>query len=156
QHLASFKVPQRVYFLDKMPAEPGGKINRLSLAAKAENLVPAQDKQDDHHLDDIERRVAHIWASELNLPHVGPHDNFFEIGGHSLAGVRVLSAIEQEFNHPLSQEVWSSISTVAEMGKVIRRDLVETIPKPEAPRSTFLPDNYFRAIAMVMSAGLIR
>jgi len=156
QHLANFKIPQRVYFLDKMPREPGGKINRLSLATKAENLITAQDEQDNHQLDDIERRIAHIWASELNLSQVGPRDNFFEIGGHSLAGVRVLLAIEQEFNHQLSQNVWSSLSTVGEMGKIIRRDLVETIPKPEAPKSLFLPDNYFRAIAMVMSSGLIR
>jgi oxalate---CoA ligase len=37
QHLAAFKVPKMVMFLDKMPRDPIGKINRMSLAALAES-----------------------------------------------------------------------------------------------------------------------
>jgi oxalate---CoA ligase len=153
-YLAGFKVPQRVYFLDGMPRDPVGKINRISLAALAEsNAALAQQKS---AFDDIQQRIARIWASELDLPHVGPNESFFEIGGDSLAGMRVLLAIEAEFKHRLSPQVWSSISTVPEMARVLRRDLANDLPKPKAATSSSMPDEFFRTIGMVMSSGVIK
>jgi acyl carrier protein len=151
EYLVSFKVPQRVNFIDRMPRDHVGRVNRAALATQAEvNTVLAKR-------ENVERRIAGIWASELNLPFVGPDENFFEIGGDSLAGVRILLAIESEFNHRLSPHVWASISTVNEMASVLRRDLATNIPKPEvAAKSPSIPDELFRIIGMVMSSGAIK
>jgi acyl-CoA synthetase (AMP-forming)/AMP-acid ligase II len=151
QHLVSFKVPQRINFLDKMPRDHVGRINRAVLAAQVETNTTLANREN------IERRIARIWASELNLPFVGPDENFFEIGGDSLAGLRVLLAIEADFNHRLSPHIWSSISTVTEMANVLRRDLAEHISKTGlAAKSPSMPDELFRTIGMVMSSGAIK
>jgi len=82
-----------------MPAEAGGKINRCIPRSQGEDLIPAQDKQDDH-----QRMTSSVASHKYGLRAICPvrrHDNFFEIGGQSLEGVGVLSAIDQEFSHPL-------------------------------------------------------
>ncbi|WP_373636872.1 condensation domain-containing protein [Yoonia sp. BS5-3] len=50
----------------------------------------------------IEERLATIWTDLLGLETVGPTDDFFALGGHSLLTVRMLSRIEQEFGQRLS------------------------------------------------------
>ncbi|HUU32786.1 MAG TPA: acyltransferase domain-containing protein [Vicinamibacterales bacterium] len=47
--------------------------------------------------DEVERQIAGMWADLLGVTAVGPHDNFFDAGGHSLLGVRLLSRIEKAF-----------------------------------------------------------
>ncbi len=59
----------------------------------------------DAHFDDVERQLAAMWADLLGVTAVGPHDNFFDAGGHSLLGVRLLARIEKAFGRgiPLGQ-----------------------------------------------------
>jgi acyl transferase domain-containing protein len=46
---------------------------------------------------DLERRLANIWQNALGIDRVGRNDDFFEIGGHSLLAIQVLSNIRQTF-----------------------------------------------------------
>ena len=48
--------------------------------------------------DDIERGVAQIVADVLGLTSVGVHDDFFDLGGHSLAAVLVINRLRDEFD----------------------------------------------------------
>lgn len=41
-------------------------------------------------------RMAGIWAQMLGIDHVGPDDNFFAIGGHSLLGVKLIAAVQEK------------------------------------------------------------
>ena len=68
----------------------------------------------------LERELAELWAELLNLPTIGVRDNFFEIGGHSLLAVQLLSRVRQTYGVDLSLEiVYSGEFTVAELAKAI-------------------------------------
>ena len=41
-------------------------------------------------------RMAAVWKRVLKIDQVGVHDNFFDVGGHSLLSMRVIARIEQE------------------------------------------------------------
>ncbi len=43
---------------------------------------------------DLERRLAAIWGDLLGIDRVGAHDNFFDLGGHSLLGIQLVSRLE--------------------------------------------------------------
>lgn len=74
----------------------------------------------------LERELAALWAGLLNLPAVGIHDNFFEIGGHSLLAVQLLSRVRQIHGVELSLEVvYSGDFTVAELAKAIELKEIE-------------------------------
>jgi acyl carrier protein len=45
----------------------------------------------------IEKRLAAIWQEALGLDRVGRHDDFFEIGGHSLLAVTILAKTREAF-----------------------------------------------------------
>ena len=42
--------------------------------------------------------LAALWANVLGVKNVEPDDNFFALGGHSLLGVRLITAIREKLN----------------------------------------------------------
>ncbi|HEY2289351.1 MAG TPA: beta-ketoacyl synthase N-terminal-like domain-containing protein, partial [Thermoanaerobaculia bacterium] len=48
--------------------------------------------------DGVEREIAAIWSRALGLAEVGVHDNFFDLGGDSLAGLQVMHALKGRFD----------------------------------------------------------
>jgi acyl carrier protein len=51
---------------------------------------------------DLERRIAEIWEQALGLERVGAHDNFFDLGGHSLLLARVHTALRRKLETEIS------------------------------------------------------
>ncbi|MDT5268373.1 MAG: hypothetical protein QOH49_559 [Acidobacteriota bacterium] len=100
ERLPDFMVPSAFVFMDEFPLTPGGKLDRRALPApgsardEAEALVPPQSE--------VERAIAAIWREALGLEEVGIHDNFFDLGGHSLLLVRVHSELRQAFDAELT------------------------------------------------------
>ena len=42
----------------------------------------------------LQDQIAALWARALGVKKVGPDDNFFALGGHSLLGVKLLAEIQ--------------------------------------------------------------
>ncbi|MFD7292174.1 amino acid adenylation domain-containing protein [Streptomyces sp. NPDC059897] len=90
--LPAYMHPEIVVRLDAFPLTGNGKVDRKALArhelaaAQRTDAVPPADAQ--------ERLVRDLFAQVLNLApeSVGVTDNFFEIGGHSLAAMKVTAA----------------------------------------------------------------
>jgi thioesterase domain-containing protein/acyl carrier protein len=66
--------------------------------------------------------LARIWCEVLNLPRVGIHDDFFDLGGHSMLAVRVSAAIQSEWGVELRMSALLTHSTIAELATLLRRD----------------------------------
>ena len=85
--LPEYMVPSAFVFLETLPLTPNGKLDRGALPA------PEARSQTDRALvpprNDLEKQIAAIWAEVLHLDEVGVHDNFFDLGGHSLTLLRV-------------------------------------------------------------------
>jgi len=96
QRLADFKVPRRIIFLDTIPKGPTGKARRADLAA----IFLAETSR--HHnpnevLTPIQKRVRTVWKRVLRIDQIGLRDDFFAIGGDSLALVFLMADIEFQF-----------------------------------------------------------
>lgn len=48
--------------------------------------------------DGTQQAVAAIWAQMLGVKRVGPGDNFFALGGHSLLGVKLIAAVQEKLD----------------------------------------------------------
>ena len=76
--------------------------------------------------NEIEQRIAELWQNQLGLAQVGANDNFFEIGGHSLLAVRLVSQIREMYPVELSlRTLLSEAPTVAGLACVIAEQLSE-------------------------------
>jgi acyl carrier protein len=67
----------------------------------------------------VELHLAEIWAEILSLNEVGIHDNFFDMGGHSLAVMRVVSQLIKQFQIEVPLQFLFQSPTVSEMAGVI-------------------------------------
>jgi len=69
--------------------------------------------------DPVEERVVGIWEEVLGVPRIGIDDDFFLLGGDSLAGLQVLSKMRSELDVELPLESFFEARTVAGMADVI-------------------------------------
>lgn len=100
ERLPGYMIPVEWIFLDAVPLTSRGKVDRQALRAhagrtqKAEPpLVPLQTN--------LERTIAEIWKTVLGVESVGRHDNFFDLGGHSLLLTKVLTNLRAVSTRPL-------------------------------------------------------
>jgi FkbH-like protein len=103
--------------------EPAAILERLRAATR--RTVPRR-AQFDPPRTPLERELAEMWASLLNVPAVGVRDNFFELGGHSLLAVQLLSQVRQIYGVDLSLEVvYSGEFTVEALAKAVELKEIE-------------------------------
>jgi len=98
--LPEYMIPNMFVLLDSLPLTPNGKVDREALPAPAPtiaNLAPI----DDTVMTPIQRQIAALWRSVLQLDRVALHENFFDLGGHSLLLVKLQSALQREFGREL-------------------------------------------------------
>jgi len=90
--LPEHMVPSAYVILERLPLTPSGKIARRALPAPA----PEAYVRADHEAPQgrVEQELERIWRELLHIDRVGRHDNFFALGGHSLLGVRLVTAVE--------------------------------------------------------------
>ena len=94
QHLPPYMVPSQFVMLDALPLTPNGKVDRKALPQPDGSLQPEPLALP---RTEVETAIAALWQSVLNLEQVGLHDNFFDLGGHSLLMVRVHGQIQKQF-----------------------------------------------------------
>ncbi len=70
--------------------------------------------------DPVETQIASIWASMLGMPQVGIHDDFFDLGGHSLIAVRVFARVKKELGVDLPLSTILQAPTVAAYAEIVR------------------------------------
>lgn len=93
-NLAAYMVPASFVSLAAFPLTPNGKVDRKALpesglaALAGSAYVPPEGA--------TECMVAAVWQELLGVPQVGRNDHFFEMGGHSLLAVQVISRLRQE------------------------------------------------------------
>ncbi|XOS93337.1 phosphopantetheine-binding protein [Brevibacillus laterosporus] len=63
----------------------------------------------------MEAELVRIWQEVLGLDHIGVHDNFYEIGGHSLRMIQVISKIYAELSIEIPYVF--EIQTIKDMAK---------------------------------------
>ncbi len=108
EKLPDFMMPAFWITLDALPLTSNGKVDRKALP---EPVIAVQEKTNyQAPATKTEQVLAAIWMRLLKLDKVDIKDNFFEIGGHSLLAIRVVSAVRKElqlkpdiedvFNHP--------------------------------------------------------
>jgi acyl-coenzyme A synthetase/AMP-(fatty) acid ligase len=116
--LPPYMVPSRFLFLDALPLNPNGKVDRRALPD------PGQARPDLENpfaapKTPVEDKLSLIWAEILSLSRVGVHDNFFDLGGDSVTATRVVSRVINTFHVEMPLQIFFAAPTVAEMGAVI-------------------------------------
>jgi amino acid adenylation domain-containing protein len=144
--LPEHMVPSHFLILDALPRTANGKLDRKALPAPHQ-LRPNIEQAFVAPRNATEEKVASVWAEVLKLKMVGVHDNFFDLGGHSLLGTQVISRLCKLFETPLQLRWLFQFPTVALLAEKIETARpVGTEDKAPAlepiPRDRKLPLSY--------------
>jgi thioesterase domain-containing protein len=119
--LPEHMVPSLFVSLEALPRTPNGKVARRL-------LPPPGDERPDLNQEfvgprtPLEETLARIWAGVLGLKRVGIHDNFFDLGGHSLIAVKLFSRIKRTLGHELPLATLIQSPTIAHLAEVLEQD----------------------------------
>ncbi|HEY4111751.1 non-ribosomal peptide synthetase, partial [Puia sp.] len=115
--LPEFMLPSLWVVLEALPLTASGKLDKKALPAPEGNIF--QPAAYVAPRTETEALLAGIWKELLNASQVGIHDNFFTLGGHSLLGMRLVSAISKKMNVELPVKMVFQLTTISLMAKFI-------------------------------------
>jgi amino acid adenylation domain-containing protein len=92
ERVPDYMVPDAFVVLESLPLNANGKVDREALP-KPDAYLPRQTYVAPR--TELERTISGLWQESLGLEKVGIHDNFFDMGGHSLLMIRMQSRLEQ-------------------------------------------------------------
>ncbi|MCL4185199.1 MAG: AMP-binding protein, partial [Burkholderiaceae bacterium] len=111
-HLPDYMVPQHFVVLSALPLLPNGKLDRKALPAPETGLACAGFVAP---RSPLEQTLADIWADVLGCARVGVHDNFFDLGGHSLSATQAMARLRSVMGVALPLRTLFEAPTVAEL-----------------------------------------
>ncbi|MCZ6672335.1 MAG: phosphopantetheine-binding protein [Verrucomicrobia bacterium] len=131
--LPDYMIPSHFVYLDHLPRAGNGKILRGQLTEQS----PLEAPLDTSWLaprTPLEKQIAGIWEEVLDLEHgeledergVGVQDNFFDLGGHSLRAIQVISRLRTTLSLEVPLRSLFDLPTLAEFAKEIERLAADT------------------------------
>ena len=116
--LPAYMVPVAFVFIDAIPINRNGKIDRTALpdvetAFTPEAIVPP--------IDELETQLVEIWSEVLGVTTISRDDNFFDIGGDSLRAARAQALILAKLGQELSILDLFQDPTIASLAERIRQ-----------------------------------
>jgi amino acid adenylation domain-containing protein len=113
-------VPTLFIALDTLPLTPNGKVDRRALPP------PLATDLDDGSTgaaprNEVEMALASLWQEVLERPRVFIHDDFFDLGGHSVLAVRLMARIEERFGRKVPMATLFKARTVATLAALLQR-----------------------------------
>ncbi|MGF7049483.1 amino acid adenylation domain-containing protein/thioester reductase-like protein [Paenibacillus sp. DS2015] len=142
----AYMIPSHFGYLEVMPVSPTGKIDRKQLAVYEVEVVEEENTHYDAPRNELEQEISAAWEKAIKRTRIGIHDDFFEVGGHSLKILEILVILKPKFPNlkindffafptiaQLAERVLELKSTVVIHDSVIDPSLIQDLE--EFPRS---------------------
>lgn len=126
-HLPDYMIPSHLIQMDKLPVNSNGKVNRSLLPKYKE--VFSQQRENEYVAPTTKNQevLCNIWKKVLDRDQIGITDNFFDLGGHSLTAVTVVSEVYKALSVQLNLATIFKYPTVSGLANEITK----------APKTTY-------------------
>ncbi|BCN62366.1 hypothetical protein RE9431_08210 [Prescottella equi] len=115
--LPDYMVPTLVVALPgALPLTPNGKLDRKALPAPDWSTLGG----DGVPRDEVETELCEVVSEVLHLPSIGIHDGFFDLGGHSMAAMKLVGRVRSMFEVDITIRDVFDAPTVAELAELVR------------------------------------
>jgi non-ribosomal peptide synthetase component E (peptide arylation enzyme)/acyl carrier protein len=131
--LPEYMVPSAWVILESFPLTPNGKVDRKALpnpdfsrTTLEQGYVAPQDS--------VEGIIAMVWSEVLRRGPIGRHDNFFDLGGHSLKATQVVSRLRKVFRSEISLRHLFEFPTISALAAAIDSNAMEKLNNEQLDR----------------------
>lgn len=109
---------------NKIEINKMGLIRLLEDIQKIDSSKPEQESfiYNNKLNESLEEKIGGIWKDIIGIDTIGIHENFFEIGGHSLMAARIISHIKREINAEISLVDFFRNPTIANLVSIIKNE----------------------------------
>jgi thioesterase domain-containing protein len=151
--LPDYMLPAVSVWLPALPLTPNGKVDRAALPAPSATVrgkgttqrigkrsspspLVGEGAGGEGIRSPLERQLVRIWEQVLGVESVGIHDNFFDLGGHSLLTVRLADQIRRETGQSLPLSAIFQGGTVAQVAELLLGGAESLLWSPLVPIQT--------------------
>ncbi len=120
EQLTAAMVPSAFVVMETLPLTHNGKVDRKALPSP-EEFQAQESGEGDEPRTPLEAEVATQWRELLGMPRVGVHDNFFDLGGHSLVAIQIISRLRKSLGIELSIREFFDYQTVEELARYLEQ-----------------------------------
>jgi natural product biosynthesis luciferase-like monooxygenase protein len=120
--LPEFMVPSHFIEIREFPLTPNLKINRKALPPPGATPLPVVQRGSvpSERLGGLERQLVSIWQEVLGVHRIDVHDDFFDLGGHSLLTIQLHRRISPLVARPVAIADLFRYSTVHKLAAFLR------------------------------------
>ena len=126
--LPTYPFERQRYWIE--PRKQAGVVSNLQASFEEQEKIIARPLPKKNYVapsNEIESIIAEAYQRLLGVEQVGIHDNFFDLGGHSLSGIQLISQLRKDFQIDLSLSTLFEAPTVAELAFFIEEMLIEEL-----------------------------
>ncbi|MFG1954931.1 amino acid adenylation domain-containing protein [Micromonospora sp. NPDC048830] len=124
QQLPEYMVPTYFVDLPEFPLSPNGKVDRKALPSLSSIVRQTQERESFvAPRTETERTLGEIWTRLLNVERVGVHDDFFDLGGHSLLVASLATEVQSEWDVSVMLPMVFQNRTLEALARVIDESL---------------------------------
>lgn len=134
KRLPDYMLPASFKMLTEMPLTTSGKIDRKALPGKEAQAAEVGDVYVAPKTE-LEIIISAIWQEVLKVEKVGLYDNFFDLGGHSLAMAEIFAKLQARISSPVTLIELFEHPTVGALAKFLSRDQNERSAFQQPPQS---------------------
>jgi amino acid adenylation domain-containing protein len=134
QRLPEHMIPAVFLHLAAMPLTANGKLDRQALPdpePEWRRMTKRPEGLDE--ANPITRQIAEIFGAILGRDAVSPVESFFDLGGHSLLGVRLMAEIERRLGRRLPLSALYSAPTASGLTTLLNREAAENASRSLVP-----------------------
>lgn len=126
-HLPPYLIPTQYVHLEELPLTKNGKVDRKALnkIVQKETLNVSQLQTYTEPVGEIEEILVEIWQDVIGLDKISTNYDFLEIGGNSLAAIRINSRIADAMDLEIPIASIFDNPTIKGLGGFIEERIIE-------------------------------
>jgi amino acid adenylation domain-containing protein len=127
QFLPTYMIPDHFVVVGQLPLNLNGKVDLKLLPTP--NSLRRRSKDVKPPANEAQAKILSLWKKVLGLEQIGVDENFFDLGGHSLAAIRITTGLSDLFGKPISLKEFYQFPTIEALD--ISRPSWSSISAPE-------------------------
>src|SRR5258706_4773885 len=116
--LPLYMTPSAYVFLDAFPRNSSGKVDHAALPAP-DGTRPEVGTVYVAPRNAVEERLAAMWRELLDVDQIGVFDNFFDVGGHSMLAIQLLTRARSVFSRDIANRMFFANPTIARLADLL-------------------------------------
>lgn len=121
ERLPAPMIPSEWRFHESLPLTPGGKLDRKLLESLDVGSGDREKEKSVEPRNEVEAKLTSIWEEVLGRTGISMTDSFFDLGGHSLLGVKLISRISSEMGVELPLRTIFETPTIEAIGASLEK-----------------------------------